>query len=73
MTVNKKVDIHSSSILNILIPPEFVVCYRNDLPWFNKKIIRTLIQENILATLKNYAMAVVTSSWKVVWDIFKSA
>ena len=62
MTVNKKVDIHSSSILNILIPPEFVVCYRNDLPRLNKKIIRTLIQEHILATLKNYAMAVVTSS-----------
>ena len=50
-SVNEKVDIFNSTILNIFsnfIPHEFVVCDDKDPPWFNKKI-RALIQEKYVA------------------------
>ena len=46
-SVNEKVDVFNSTVLNILsnfIPQEFVVCDNKDTSWFNKKI-RALIQE----------------------------
>ena len=54
-SINEKVYIFNSTILNILsnfIPHEYVVCDDKDPPWFNKKI-RALIQEKNVA-FKNY-------------------